>query len=238
MEPVPATSPVYAYLKRASMVDYPGHLAVVAFTSGCNFRCGFCHNAALLGARRKGLPWSKLNDALQTFRANWTDAVCVTGGEPTLWGDHLTVLVHFLRERGFLVKLDTNGSRPGVLERVLPLIDRISMDVKCSLQHYADFVHFGDSDAIARSIALIKSSGTDHEFRTTVVPGFHTEEEMARIGELVKGAQLFTMQPFLPRPDLPDPRLREIRRTSTVYLRQLREILRDAADRIEIRGCE
>jgi pyruvate formate lyase activating enzyme len=128
-------------LERPSMVDFPGRLACVLFTTGCNFSCGFCHNAPLLGERKPGLTWERLDSACREFRQSWVRGAVVTGGEPTLWRS-LPQLLEFLSGHGFQLKLDTNGSRPADLERVLERLDYVAMDVKCSLARYEGFVRF------------------------------------------------------------------------------------------------
>jgi pyruvate formate lyase activating enzyme len=159
-------SPVYALLEKPSMIDFPGHLCGVFFLSGCNFTCGFCHNATLMGAKQAGLTWTRLDEICARFKADWVDAICITGGEPTLSPD-LIKLIKFLRERGFKIKLDSNGAQPDVLEKCLPLIDYIAMDIKAPLDQYQSVVRRPvDADALQTSMDLIKNSGVPHEFRT------------------------------------------------------------------------
>jgi pyruvate formate lyase activating enzyme len=118
---------VYAYLEKPSMVDYPGRYAAVFFTSGCNFRCGFCHNATLMGRQKAALTWEQLTEAATRFKNNWVNGIVITGGEPTC-SDDLVDLIRFFKERfGFAVKLDTNGSRslimwPWTSKRASPAI--------------------------------------------------------------------------------------------------------------------
>ena len=229
-------SAVYGILKSPSMVDFPGHLAGVLFISGCNFRCGFCHNAELLGAVEPGMPQAQLEAACQRFRENWVDGIVVTGGEPTLHVGLLDLL-HRLRQWNFKIKLDTNGSRPEILAEVLPLVDYVAMDVKCNLEAYPTFVSFNQPERIAHSIALIRERATDYEFRTTVLPAFHTDEEMLRIAALVKGARRLALQAFVPRENLPDPRLRRSPRTTPDRMREVAALVADSADDVVVRGA-
>jgi len=230
-----ALSPIHASLRQASMVDYPGRLAAVLFTTGCNFRCGFCHNAALLGTMRPGYSWERLGELCEDFRRQWVRAVVVTGGEPTLAPALLETLA-FLRERGFEIKLDTNGSRPAVLAEALPLVDFVAMDIKCSLPSYPEFVGFDDHGAIRESIAVLLASGKPCEFRTTLIEAVHTDAEMQAIGEAIRGAPVYAVQAFLPHDDLPDPALRTAARTRPQALRHAAEIVRPMVQRVEIRG--
>lgn len=231
----PGLSPIYASMRNASLVDFPGRMAAVFFVTGCNFRCGFCHNAPLLGSVKEGYSWEQLDALCQKFRRQWVKAVVLTGGEPSL-SPNLVEVLHFFRERGFKVKLDTNGSRPSVLKQVLSLIDFVAMDVKCSLPRYADFVGFADSAAIGESIGLLVGSDTPYEFRTTLIEPVHTEAEVHAIGEAVRGAACFAVQPFVPRDDLPEAQLRQTPRTRPQVLRWAADILRPYVRRVEIRG--
>jgi pyruvate formate lyase activating enzyme len=229
-----STSPVYALRKAPTMIDYPGHLAGLLFTSGCNFRCGFCHNAGLLGERKSGMPWDRLESRCRDWRDHWVDAVVVSGGEPTLCED-LHELIVFLKRFGFLIKLDTNGSCPDVLEACIPVVDYVAMDVKTGFSRYADVTGFSDTDRIERSIALVRQHARDYEFRTTVVPSIHSEEDMIEIGDMIAGSRRYVMQPFLPRDDLPESELVSLGRPSPEHLHRLADLVRHAADEVHIR---
>lgn len=229
-------SPVYGILQNASMVDYPGKLAAVFFLTGCNFRCGFCHNAKLMGrADAAGVPWAEVEAACRHFRDNWVEGAVVTGGEPTLH-PRVIPMVERLREWGFAVKLDTNGSRPKVLKELLPLVDYVAMDIKFAPADYAERAGFSDLDALNESILLIREEARDYEFRTTVIEAWHGEAQMRAIGEWVRGAKLHVLQAFVPRDELPDPACRAMPETRAEILHEYAEILRPYVDRVEIRG--
>ena len=229
-------SPVFGILQNPSMVDYPGKLAAVFFLSGCNFRCGFCHNARLMqDVDAAGLPWSEVEDACRRFRENWVQGAVVTGGEPTLHPGVFSV-VEKLRARGFAVKLDTNGSRPDVLARLLPWVDYVAMDVKFAPADYAARAGFGDLDALTESIRMIQERAAAYEFRTTVIEAWHGEEQMHLIGKWVRGAKLHVLQAFVPRDDLPDPACRAMRETRSEVMHPLADVLRRYVGRVEIRG--
>lgn len=230
-------SPVFAYHTRPSLIDFPGHVAAMLFTSGCNFVCGFCHNAESLGRRRAGLHWNRLAAACTHFRHNWVTGIVISGGEPTLSPD-LPRLVEFLRGRGFRLKLDTNGSRPEMLAAVLPRLDYVAMDIKCALRRYPEFVQWPDTAAIARSVDLIRGSGVQHEFRTTVVEGVHDAGEFDEVGTWLQGVQRYVLQPFVPRENLPARRLRTMPRTTPQFLERLAERLRSVHGLpVDIRGA-
>jgi pyruvate formate lyase activating enzyme len=229
-------SPVYAFLERPSLIDYPGQLCGVFFTSGCNFSCGFCHNAPLMGHKQKGLLWSRLDEICRRFKTEWVDAVCITGGEPTLAPD-LIRLIRFFQGFGFKIKLDSNGARPDILKECLPLVDYIAMDIKSGLSGYAELVGFTRTEKIAESVKLIMESGKEYEFRTTVIEPFHTDEQVQEISKLIRGAKRYCIQPFIPKDNLPDPRLRETRRTTPARLRQIEQLMKPFVKDVVVRGA-
>lgn len=229
-------SPVYGILQNASMVDYPGKLAAVFFLTGCNFTCGFCHNAALMGrVNAAGLPWIEVERICRKFRDNWVEGAVVTGGEPTL-NPGVFHIVEKLREWGFAIKLDTNGSRPQVLEKLLPFVDYVAMDVKFAPADYPARTGFADIAALTESIRLIREQAAAYEFRTTVIEAWHGEAQMRAIGEWVRGAKLHVLQAFVPRAELPDPACRAMPETRVETLRAYADLLRPYVDRVEIRG--
>jgi len=187
-------------LRPGSLSDWEGRLAAVIYTSGCNFRCPFCHNPELLDAA--GGEEVEARDILDRLSGelSWLDGVVITGGEPTLQ-EGLEGFLTQLREEGLEVKLDTNGSRPEVLEGLLNrgLLDRVAMDVKSSPGGYPRAVGRElEIETIGRSIRLLLESPVEVEFRTTVVPGLVGEEEGEEIGSWVEGASRFSLQGFRP----------------------------------------
>ena len=218
------------------MVDYPGKMAGVFFLSGCNFRCGFCHNAPLMGRMEPiGMRWADVEDACQKFRENWVTSVVVTGGEPTLHPGVFQI-VEKLREWNFSVKLDTNGSRPEVLDRLLPLVDYVAMDVKFAPADYPERTGFSDVDSLTQSIRLICGRAKRYEFRTTVVEAWHDEAKVRAIGEWVRGGKLHVLQAFVPRENLPDPACRAMPETRAETMHALADVLRHYVERVEVRG--
>jgi pyruvate formate lyase activating enzyme len=230
-----ALSPVFAYLRQPSMVDFPGRLAGVFFTSGCNFRCGFCHNASLMGREKPGLPWEKLEEACRQFKENWVTGAAITGGEPALAPD-LGALIRFFKDRGLAVKVDSNGSHPDILRKRIPDIDCLAMDVKASLESYPEAAGWADTGKIRESIGLVKGMGERGLLRTTIIESFHTDAMMHQIGALIDGAARYQMQAFVPRDTLPGEAFRTMPRTSAARLEALRELMKPYAKRVEIRG--
>ncbi len=228
---------IYAHLEKPSMVDYPKHFAAVFFTSGCNFGCGFCHNATLMGHKQAGLTWKQLETASTKFKKDWVNGVVISGGEPTC-SDDLLELIRFFKARfGFAIKLDTNGSNPDLLAECLPYVDYVAMDVKCGLSAYADVVRFPDTEKIQQSIDLIRAEARDYEFRTTVIESIHTDEQMDEVRHTIHGSRRYALQAFIPRNELPDRQLRRQPRTTAARLHELRDRMAGCADEILLRGA-
>jgi pyruvate formate lyase activating enzyme len=211
-------SVISAFMRRPTLVDYPGHLGVLMFTSGCNFRCGFCHNPDLIEATNaKTFSFATLKERLDKYREEWVKAVTVSGGEPTIHAG-LPKTLAFLKEQGFLLKLDTNGSNPTMLHEVLPLLDYVAMDIKCSLPKYPEFVRYNNLDNIRESIRLIMDQAKDYEFRTTVLETVHTTDEITAAAQDIRGAKRWIFQPFVPHENLPQESLRTTPRTKPSVL--------------------
>lgn len=191
---------MFGGIQKTSLIDFPDRIATVLFTPGCNLRCPFCHNWRLV-LEPKG-PFLSEKDVLQILesRKRHVDAVVVTGGEPTMHVD-LSEFLMELKERGFRVKLDTNGFFPDVLEKSLPYLDYVALDVKTSLEKYQS-LGASDLSSFLRTADILKEGSLDYEFRTTIVPGFVNEEDVPKIGELVKDAKRFAFQQFIPNDTL------------------------------------
>lgn len=188
-------------VQKLSLVDYPGHTAAAIFTIGCNMRCGYCHNPELVLPERylDPIPVSSVLDFLRT-RIGKLEGVAISGGEPTMHAD-LPKLCHALKDMGFLVKLDSNGTHPDMLRDMMKdnLIDFLAMDIKGPLEKYREIVDYPiDTAAIQHSIRLITASGLPHEFRTTIVKSQLSPDDFESIGRLIKGAQRYALQRFLP----------------------------------------
>jgi len=229
-------SPVYAWLRNPSMVDYPGHLAAVFFTAGCNLACGFCHNAELMGKPREGVAWEKLDEACQRFADDWVAAAVITGGEPTL-SAQLPALLRFLKQRGWRVKLDTNGSNPDLLAECLPLLDYVAMDLKTDFDGYPALTGYGDTAALQRSMALIMGQARDYEFRTTLIGGVHDADTLVAMVPLVEGAKRYVLQPFIPSETLPAARFRTLPRTPAGAMETAAAVFAGHVGELIVRGA-
>ena len=182
------------------MVDYPNKICCTVFTGGCNMRCPFCHNGALVVGDVK----ANVMDVEEVFaylekRKGLVDAVSVTGGEATLQPD-LDKFLRKVRDMGYITKLDTNGLRPDVLKKILDerLVDYVAMDIKNSPEKYplTTGLKSIDMDKLNESIALIKQTDIDGEFRTTLIEEFHTEDDMRKIADWVSGAKHYFVQGY------------------------------------------
>lgn len=204
-------------LQKFSLLDYPGHLAAVVFTQGCDFRCQFCYNPMLVRPVRPGelkdtassaqdeeqkdRPKPMAEDDFFVFlitRQNKLEGVVISGGEPSNQPD-LPEFIGKIKALGYLVKLDTNGTRPAMLKKLLKrkLLDYIAMDVKAPAKRYAVVTGARPkAGRIEESIAVIKGSGLPYEFRTTLIPGLVGPDDISGIGQLIRGAARWYLQSF------------------------------------------
>ena len=196
-----------------SFVDWPGKICSVLFLSYCNFRCPYCHNHPLIfhPDQYRSIPIEDILSNLRSYE-DWIDGVCLTGGEPTLHVD-LPLLIKEIRREGFLVKLDTNGSNPQVLENLIKTrqIDFVSMDVKAPLDPFSYRRSAGlpiDLSLILRSIEILKREEVEYEFRMTVVPRLHKEEDIRSLGSQLRVGRRLVLQNFNPENPL-DPSLKK-----------------------------
>ena len=220
------------------MVDFDGKIACTVFTGGCNFRCPFCHNAPLVvgNVKSQQIDCDEVFDYLQK-RKGLVDAVCVTGGEPTLQPDLCDFLAK-VRDMGYATKLDTNGLRPDVLKEVLDkkLVDFVAMDVKNSPEKYARTVGVNNVDMgkILESMRLLKESGVDYEFRTTAVKGLHAAADFEGIAEGIAGAREYYIQGFKDSGDL--IAAQGLGAFTEPEMRQLADIVRPKGPSVRLRG--
>jgi pyruvate formate lyase activating enzyme len=241
-------------LEKLSLIDYPGELSAVIFMIGCTFRCPFCYNPMLvLSVDRNGnssLPQGQefekghtlINeDDLFLFlqnRGSKLDAVVITGGEPTIHAD-LPDFIRRVRSLGYKIKLDTNGTNPEMLKKLLAekLIDYLAMDIKAAPEDYdrATDTEF-DFEKIRQSVKIIRSSGVPYEFRTTCVPGFIDEDSVAKMGELITGADKWFLQNFKSDTELIGQELKGKPGFSSAKMQIFAHIGRKFVKKCEVRG--
>lgn len=229
------------FLKQ-SLVDYPGKIAAVLFTRGCNLRCPYCHNGHLLvtpgRTDNKDLEFASLLDFLQE-RAGFLDGVVITGGEPSL-NPGLAETCRAIKDLGLLVKLDTNGTRYEVLKALIEqqLLDYVAMDLKAPLE-YKDYLEVCGRLSreeflnIRNSVHLLREAPLEAEFRTTVVPLYHNINDLVKMAFAVQGAGLFTLQQFNPRNAL-EPELRSIKPYPARELQDMMEAIRPLVKRVRL----
>jgi len=186
-----------------SLVDWDGKLSSVIFLPNCDFRCPFCHNTTLVLHPERGetIPFERVEDYLKKQRG-WIDGVCITGGEPTLHRD-LPDLCSRLKEMGFLVKIDTNGTNPMMIKELMNrgLVDYIAVDIKAPLtvEKYSNATGVNAENLLGKvkeTTKILMESKMDYEFRTTVVPTLHEEEDMREICDGVRGCRKYVLQKF------------------------------------------
>lgn len=215
-------------LQKTSLLDFPGRVAAIVFTPGCDFRCSFCYNASLVTNINP-----RLNIVEKVFfnfldkRKKVLDAVVISGGEPTLQADLLEFMSK-IKKRGFLIKLDTNGSRPEIIQKILGLnlVDYLAMDIKAPLSKYATTVKMPNlnKENIKKSIKLIMASGLPYEFRSTLLPVLHTKDDVVAMAKLIKGAAKYYLQKFVPMSDLIDKSFKKEKSYTTGEMKELAEL--------------
>ncbi len=229
-----------AGFQKMTLIDYPGKIAATVFTAGCNFRCPFCHNPELVELSPETLALFHGRDKeffiFLEKRKGILDGICITGGEPTVQRD-IIPFMRKIKDMGFLVKLDSNGTRPEVLEEVFRegLADYVAMDIKNGANRYEETTNAPVSmENIRKSVKLIMESGISYEFRTTVVPGIHTEADFDGIAELIEGAEVYYLQEFRDVKVL-DPRLVAVAKGKTVDLENIALRMRKSVKVVGVR---
>ena len=188
-------------IDKFSLLDFEDRISCVLFCKPCNYRCPFCHNGTTVLEAETTIPFEDILEYLES-RKGLIDAVVVSGGEPTLMPDLKEKIIK-LKELGFLIKLDTNGTNPEVVKNLYEnhLIDYVAMDIKNSFVKYAMTVGVKNAflDKISQTIKFLMTSGIDYEFRTTLIDEFHNEQDMRDIAETIKGAKRLYLQKYVDR---------------------------------------
>ncbi len=183
--------------QKSSFIDYPDKISTVLFTGGCNFRCPYCHNSELVNNLEEDILEEYVFDFLRK-RKKMLDAVCISGGEPTM-NDDLYDFIIRVKELGYLVKIDTNGTNPNMIRRLIKdnLLDYIAMDIKAPLKKYKDITILNvDIDAIKESINIIINSDVNYEFRTTICRELLSKQDIRDMAEYLKGSKKYVLQNF------------------------------------------
>ena len=224
----------FAGIDKFSLLDYDEMVSIVLFAPGCNFRCPFCHNIAQVVDSKERIPFKEIMEYLES-RKGVIDAVVISGGEPTLMPELKERIIQ-IRNLGFKIKLDTNGTNPKLLKELIDdgLLDYVAMDVKNSLDKYSltTGVH-GNFELVKESIAILKENKVDYEFRTTLVDEFHSLDTITRMGELVKGAKKLFLQKYVYRDGVLIKSLHPVEETKAL---EFKRILKNYVEIVELRG--
>lgn len=224
-------------LQKLTLLDFPERTACTVFTAGCNFRCPFCHNASLVVDI---LPEVEIAEeeffSFLKKRQGILDGVCITGGEPLLQPD-LKSFIKRIKELGYAVKLDTNGSFPDKLKYLVEeqLVDYVAMDIKNAPDTYAVTAGIErlDMEAIKESVSYLKEGHVAYEFRTTVVKNYHEKESFEKIGQWIAGAEKYFLQNFVDSGDLIG---KKTKGCSEEEMREYLEVVRQYVPEAELRG--
>ena len=224
-------------VQKLSLIDYPGKLCATLFVPGCDFRCGYCYNSILV-LHPETLPAIPENEILGFLeeRKGFLDAVCFTGGEPCIQPG-LTEFIEKIKKLNYLVKIDTNGSRPKQLEDWLSrnLVDYVAMDIKAPLEKYETAAGVKvNIERIKESINILKKSNIDYEFRTTVVPDLLGLDELTKIAEMLRPAKKYVLQQFLPKTCI-DKSFEEKRPYTEDKLKEFEKVLKPYFETCELR---
>jgi len=236
-------------LEKLTLLDYPEHLAAIVFTQGCNFRCHFCYNPMLVWPRQgtdeknkkeKGYELPSVDDLFSFLRerVGRLEGVVITGGEPTLHKD-LPEFIKKIKDLGYLVKLDSNGTNPAMLEKVLAdnLVDYLAMDIKAPLKRYEEVVGVPvDYNNLKKSVKIIMNSGLPYEFRTTVVPGLLGRDDFDAMGQEIKGAQKWYLQFFKSDTNLVDKKYQSKQAYTAKEMAEFAAIGGKYVDLCQVRG--
>ena len=224
-------------LQKLTLLDYPGRVACTVFLQGCNFKCPFCYNSSLIDSNDNNfLSTNDFFDFLDK-RKKVLDGVAITGGEPLL-NPSIKEFIKKIKEKGFLVKLDTNGSNPNLLKELIEenLVDYVAMDIKNTFEKYQITTGVNvDIENIKKSIHLLINSSIDYEFRTTVVKEFHNIEDFKLIGEQIKGAKNYFLQSYQEKDSVLSKNLHPL---STDELQACLKVVKEFLNNASIRGID
>lgn len=226
---------------KTSLIEWPGKMTAVIFVPGCNFRCPFCHNADLVEPKKiKKLEKIEEREVLRSLkeRKKWLEGVVVTGGEPTLQPD-LGEFLKKIKGLGFGVMVETNGSRPEVLEKLIEkkLIDFVAMDYKTIFEDYGRVTGAFLGKEVKKSMRRVGDSGLPFELRTTVVPGIHNERNLRAMGKDLRklGGGSWVLQPFRPK-DCLEPKFNKLKPYMEEELKGFLKGVKKVFPRVRLRG--
>lgn len=222
-------------------MDWDGEVSSVLFLPNCNFRCPYCQNAALVlhPETEETIPFERVEDHLRRHR-EWIDGVCITGGEPTLHSD-LPNLCSRLKDMGFLIKLDTNGTNPNMVKALMErgLVDYVALDIKAPLtvKEYSEATGTDAQELLPRikeTMEILLESEVDYEFRTTVIPTIHEKEDIQRICSSIKGCRKYVIQNFRGENTI-DPAFSEVKPFTDKDMRSFLTVAQNSLSNVKLR---
>jgi len=230
-------------LQKVTLVDYPGRLACTVFFSGCNFRCPFCYSKELvLPEEIKNHPEFSEKEFFNFLeeKKGLLEGCVLCGGEPTIYGEELVSFAKKIKDKGFLIKLDTNGTDPKTIKRLIDekSVDYIAMDIKAPLNKEKYSLATGvnvDIEKIKESVELIKNSGIDYEFRSTIVPGIHSKEDVIQMAKDISSAKKYFLQGFRGEKGTIDESLSNVRPFPDEFMKEVGEEIKSYFNVFKIR---
>ena len=216
-------------LQKVTLIDYPGRIAATVFLCGCNFKCPWCYSSELvLPEKIKKQPKISEREFFKYLkdRKKLLDGLVLCGGEPTI-NKKLPSFIKKIKKMGFLIKLDTNGSDPKILKKLIDekLIDYVAMDLKGPKERYSEFSgRKVDVKKIQKSIDILKENKVDYEFRSTIVPSLHTKEDVIEMAKWIRGAKRYYLQNFRPEKTI-DPKFEKIKPYPQEYLLEIQKAI-------------
>jgi pyruvate formate lyase activating enzyme len=234
----------FAGFQRTTLLDYPNKISAIVFVAGCNFRCGFCHNPLLVNKisllSEQDYVDENIVVELLLKRKHLVNSVVISGGEPTLFLDIKNFIIK-LKQNGFNIKIDTNGSNPELIKDLIDskLIDFIAMDIKTKIDLDAYSKVCGtivDIEKIKQSIEIIQNSGLDYDFRMTILPALISKEDIYSVAEYLKGSKRFSIQQFVKDGDLVDEKLKESRLYEPNEFKEIKNKIGSYFDEFNMRG--
>lgn len=222
----------FSGIQKTSLIDFPDRVATVLFAPDCNLRCPFCHNWRIVVDPKP--PFLNEGTVIRILekRKKYVEAVVITGGEPTIHKE-IPKFLKKLKEKGFAVKLDTNGFFPAVLKECLSFVDYVALDVKTSLEKYGR-LGAKDTTGFLRTVEILKNGKVEYEFRNTVVPDFVDKEDILKMGEIVKGGKRFAFQQFIAGDTL-DKTFDNVKPYDAEVISNFAEIMKQCVDEVVLR---
>lgn len=225
--------------EKLSLLDFDDYISTTLFTAGCNFRCPFCHNSSLVldPLNAPEIPWEEVKSFL-VKRKKMLDAVCITGGEPTLMPD-LEDKLREIKEIGYVIKLDTNGSHPEILKKLVDegLVDYVAMDIKNSKEKYGNTIGIRKINlkTIEESVQFLLENYVPFEFRTTIIDEYHAKEDFIKIGEWIKGAKHYYLQRYIDSENCISHGLHMVSKEKAL---EYKALLENYIDHVSLRGYD